>query len=432
MIVVAIVLSIVIPSATLNTENGVSLTPVEKQMKVKDYVSAPVDSLVGIDDGTTIKASNSGTSNGTIGLVLLVLAIGAFVSVCTRVGVFDQLIEAIIGSNLSIGKITTLLSLYFVACATTFGLYESAVCYIPLLINLYKRFNVKPVYAIKVLILSVSIGYIASPINPFATMIVDQIAGNTADLFMFRTITLLILTIVLNIFLQLDLRRYPINHQQQPESLSNDRFKVLNFILFLLPYIYMTIGFMPNVLFGATMTSVTVLFVMTAIVIGLVNKLTVPECIDEIFGGVNNFMVIAVSITLARTIYIILYNAQVIDTMIYKIVEVISPFNPILILIAIAILYLVVGYVILSPSALAMITLPIIAPALELVGISVASTVTLFLFIHGLSKMYSIASPLVIASINEAEVEYQSYINSIKRFSALTLGFGLILVIIIA
>lgn len=439
-IAVAILLSIFVPSSTLDTTNGIAIVPVEKTMTVEDYVSSPIDSLIGVDDGTTIKASNSGTANGTINLVLLVLAIGSFVSVATKVNVFDQLINAIISSNLSLSKITVLLSLYFVVCATTFGLYESAVCYIPLLISLYKRFNVSPLYGIKVLILSVSVGYIASPINPFATMIVDQIANNTANLFTMRIGLLIVLTIILNIFLVLELRKFDVKPNSNIiSSASGDgysnqerEFRAINIFLFLIPYIYMTIGFIPGFIFDASMSTVTIVFIVMALIIGMVNKLSITESIDQMFAGVSSFLIIGVSITLARTVYIILHNAQVIDTIVYNIVQVITPLSMVVIILAIAVLFLFISYLIPSPSALAMITMPIVAPALELVGISIASTVTLFLFIHGISKMYSITSPLVIASINEANVEYQQYVRSIVGFGLLTLVIGLGVVITIA
>lgn len=431
MIVIAIGLSVIIPGSVLDTSSDIiSLVPAENGMSVSDYISSPIDSLVGINDGSTIKSSNTGSPNGAIGLVLLVLAIGSFVTVCTRVGVFDQLIGSIINSNLGIGKITTLLSLYFVLCATTFGLYESAVCYVPLLINLYKRYNVNSLFAIKVLILSVSVGYIASPINPFATMIADQIAGNSANMFVFRTVLLLVLTVTLIIYLLVCLQKFDI--QKQVSSTEHDsQFKLLNFLIFLFPYVYMTVGFMPDFLFGATMSTVTISFIASGIIIGLINKLTLTETIDQLFLGSNNFLIIAVSITLARTVYIILFNSHVIDTIIYQIVNTISPFSIILIIICVALLFMVLSYIIPSPSALAMITLPIIAPALELVGISIASTVTLFLLIHGISKMYSITSPLVISSISNADISYKQYVASIRNYMVGVALAVLVVIIII-
>lgn len=433
MIVIAIFLSVVVPSSKLNTEAGVAIDYVPKTMTVTDYFSSPFDSLIGNSDGETIKASNTGSPSGAINLVLLVLAIGGFVGICTRVGLFDSLIGAITTSGLSLNKITVLLTLYFVVCATTFGLYESAVCYLPITIKLYKQYNVPSGYPIKVLLLSVSIGYIASPINPFATLIADQIAGNTANLFVMRSVLLIVLTVVLIVYLLFGLRKYeviPISGDKQ--IASEDKLKLINVLLFMFPYVYMTIGFVPNFIFDTSMSMVTMAFIGSGFVIGLVGKLSMTKCIDYFIDGVNSFMVMAVSITLARTVYIILFNSQVIDTIIFNIVEVISPFSAVLIIIIIAVLFLVIGYIIPSPSALAMITLPIIAPALELVGISIASTVTLFLLIHGLSKMYTLTSPLVIASLNEAEVPYQDYLYSIRPYVAFTLILGFALVLAIA
>ncbi len=415
MIVMAIFISQIIPSGTLEiVNNQVVLTKAPKTMPLTDIVNAPIDSLIGISDGQTIKASNSGTPSGAINLVLLVLAIGSFVGVCTKVGVFDQLINVITTSNTSLSKITILLTIYFVVCATTFGLYESAVCYPPVLISLYKRYNVHPIYPIKLLILAVSVGYIASPINPFATLIADQSAGVTSSLFVYRSVMLVGLTISLIGYLLLDLRKYKIVDVRNDQVKST--VKLINIILFLIPYGYMTIGFIPNLLFNASMASVTIMFIATGLVIGLVNRLSLTETIDQLLGGINNFMIIAVSITLARTVYIILFNSQVIDPIIYQVVTIIDGHSNLMIIIGISLMYFILGTFIPSPSALAMITLPIITPALELVGISSSVTVTIFLTVHGLTKMYAITSPLVISSISEANVEYGRYIKSIYKY----------------
>lgn len=430
MIIIAIFLSLSVPSSKITTNNGIGIEYIQKDMSIQDYITAPIDSLVGNSDGQTIKASNTGSPSGAIGLVLLVLAIGGFVSVCTLVGIYEQLINTIINSNLGIYKITSLLATYFVLSGATYGLYETAICYIPILISLYKRYNVQGVFAIKLLILGVSVGYIASPINPFATMIADQITGNTANLFALRSGILVVLTIVLNIYLLLGLR----NHQVCRLELctNNQNIKFTNIVLLLLPYVYMTIGFIPNLWFEASMSTVTMMFVIVGFTIGLVNKLSITEVIDNLILGINGYIILGIAIVLARTVYIILYNSQVIDTIIYSIVRLISPLSNSLILIGVTLLFLGLSYIITSPSALGMITLPIIAPALELVGISISSTVTLFLVTHGLSKMYSLVSPVVITSLDQTNTSYKTYLKEIRGYVYITMIIGFSIVFVIA
>ncbi len=414
-IMIAIFLSAVIPSNELEVEgSNITLVPSTKQLTAESIITSPIDSLIGIDDGDTIKASNTGVSNGAINLVLLVLAIGSFVSICSKLGVFEQLINMIITSNLSIYHVTTLLAIYFIASSVTYGLYETAVCYIPLTISLYKRYNVSPLYAIKLIVLSLSVGYIASPINPFATLVADQAANNTSEMFMFRTFLLVTISIAVIIYFLISLKK------QEPKMISASEvargdINYLNILMFLIPYIYMTIGFIPNLWFSATNASVTIIFLLCGIIIGLVNKYSLEKTIDALLIGASNFMVVALSITLARTVYILLYNNHVVDTIIYSIVDVSMQLNVIIVIITIGLIFLILGYVVPSPSALSMLTLPIIAPAMALVGISPAIVVSIFLLMHGINKMGSITSPLVIAAMTEAEVSYYEYVWSIAK-----------------
>lgn len=425
---VAIFMAIIVPSSDLTTTtDGIALVPSDQSISLSQIVTAPIDSLIGNNDGVTISANNSGTPAGAISLVLLVLAIGSFVSVCSKVGLFDKLINSIVNSNLSITKITILLITYFTVSGIVYGLYETAICYLPVLISLYKKYNIKPLFAIKLLITSVSIGYMASPINPFATMIADQIAG-VDSLFGFRSIFMLVLFGAVLVYLLFDLRKYDLTYKDQQSTEDQQSVGVINIILFLIPYIYMTIGFMPGVLFSATNPQVTIVFLIIAFTIAKYNGMTSDQSIDAIISGINNFMVIAISITLARSVYIILLNGHVIDPIIYTIANNISSLNFGFIILLITGLYMLLAYAIPSPSALGMMTLPIIVPTLVLVGISPEVSVTIYLITHGLSKMYSMTSPLVIACLGEGEVSYNQYMKEIRPLFTIIAAIGLIMI----
>ncbi len=426
-VVIAILLAIIIPSATLDTSSGVAnLIPTENGITFSQILTAPIDGLIGNSDGTTISSSNSGTPAGAISLVLLVLGIGSFVSVCSKVGLFDSLIDKIVYSGFKIQTITFLLITYFTASAVIYGLYETAICYLPVLISLYKKYNVKPIYAVKLLLVSVSIGYMSSPINPFATVVADQIAG-VNNLFLFRTVFMLVLYIGVVVILLKDLSKYQITTNNQVHQQTE--LSVLNLILFLLPYVYMTIGFIPNFLFSSTNPQVTIVFVVVAFILARVNGQTSDEAITSIIGGINSFMIIAISITLARSVYIILLNGQVIDPIIYSIVTAISSFNPLLIIVLILIVYGLFAYGIPSPSSLAMITMPILVPSLAMVGIGAQVTVTIYLVMHGLSKLLSMTSPLVISCLDEAGVSYNQYASELKVMIMYIGSVGLVMIL---
>ncbi len=421
-------MAIVVPSSDLTTTNdGIILVPSDQSISFSQIVTAPIDSLIGNNDGVTISANNSGTPAGAISLVLLVLAIGSFVSVCSKVGLFDELINSIVNSNLSITQITILLIAYFTVSGIVYGLYETAICYLPVLISLYRKYNIKPIFAIKLLITSVSIGYMASPINPFATMIADQIAG-VDSLFGLRSIFMLILFGAVLAYLLFDIRKYDLTFQVEECTENQQSVGIVSIILFCIPYIYMTIGFMPGLLFSATNSQVTILFLVIAFMIAKYNGLTNDQSIDAIISGINNFIVIAISITLARSVYIILLNGHVIDPIIYTIATNISSLNSGLIILLIIGLYMLFAYVIPSPSALGMMTLPIIVPTLVLVGIGAEVSVTIYLIAHGLTKMYSMTSPLVIACLGEGELSYNQYLVEIRPLFTILAVIGLIMI----
>lgn len=421
MVMVAIFIALLVPSSDIViNDEGYYLSYYPKDFTVSDIVRSPLDSLIGKNDGQTIKVTNEGTANGVLSLVLLIFSIGSFVAVCSYVGVFEQVINLIINSRLKLEFITGLLVVFFVLNAATWGLYESAFVYVPILQSLYQRFKIKSIFPVKLLVLSLSVGYIASPINPFATMIADQSASVEANLFAPRLLLLTCLSIALIVYLVQDIKqqRGRLTFIQATNSVS--QLNGFNLLFFCIPYIYMTIGLIWFSQF-VTLISIALMFLIISVLICLSNQLGLETGISQLCNGASKVTMVAMSIILSRVVYIVLFNSHVIDTIIYHLVLLLEPLSHPVIIIFVFLIILLCGFFIPSPSALAFMTLPILAPALALLGISPSITVTVFLLAHGLTKMFAVTSPLVIAAVGVQRISYLSYVYSVRFFLGITL-----------
>ncbi len=433
MIIFTILLSLMIKPANYDYQtNNLSkenLIASDERLSFGDILNAPVDSLIGNDDGLSIHVKNSGKSNGAMSLILLVLAIGSFVYLCERLSIFNNLFTLITNLPLSLGSISAILISYFTLSAVSYGLYESALCYLPILVAIYKRYNVPRIFALKLLILPLAIGYMASPINPFATIVASEIVGvNPAEQALVRSILLIILLISLIVYLLRELKTYSV--EDKPKLSESNSINYYNLILFICPYIIMTIGFIPNFGFNLSLGALTTIFIIFAIVIGLVNKLKLEVIIDYLLCGAKLYMLMALTIGLARMIYVLLYNANIIDPIIVNISLLLVNLNSFSLVIVLFLIFAVFAIFIPSPSALAMVTLPIIAPALALIGFDKSTTVSIYLIAHGALKMISISSPVLIAGLAEIELDYRSYVRSIFPFFIYCIIISLLLITI--
>ncbi len=417
----AIFLSQVITGADITVENNnYVITEYESKLGFRDYMQAPLLSLFGVDDGQSITLVKEGRRIGVASLVLLVYSIGLFVLVCTSTNLFERIINYITSRKISIELITLCLIIYLILSASTYGLYESAICYVPLIGKIYSDYNVSKMYYLKVVIISLAIGYIASPINPFATLIADQVAANSLNMVGFRTALLIGLSITFICLMIFDLRQ---ELNSDMSIIDNDNTQVaidnklaISIMLFLCPYGYMIIGLMPNVGFKATLNQVALTFISFAIIMAVVNELEINEWKDTVITTLKTFSLVNLIIVIGRMIYVILYNAHTIDPLIYKIVQSLTGLSRLQIIIIIFFILFTLGLMISSPSALALVTLPLLTPALLHLGISASVTVSIFLLAHGLTKIISLTSPLVVYSLDYNQISLTNYIMSIIKY----------------
>ncbi len=103
------------------------------------------------------------------------------------------------------------------------------------------------------------------------------------------------------------------------------------------------------------------------------------------------------------------------DTLINYMTLVLNERSFVVIIILLMFFYLVMGFLIPSTSALALVTIPIIGSAMMLIGFEGALTVTIYQSMIGVLKIIAPTSPLVIALLSLTGVEYSIWFKSIIK-----------------
>jgi uncharacterized ion transporter superfamily protein YfcC len=111
----------------------------------------------------------------------------------------------------------------------------------------------------------------------------------------------------------------------------------------------------------------------------------------------------------------LLYNSYMSDTLINYMTLVLNERSFVVIIILLMFFYLVMGFLIPSTSALALVTIPIIGSAMMLIGFEGALTVTIYQSMIGVLKIIAPTSPLVIALLSLTGVEYSIWFKSIIK-----------------
>lgn len=203
---------------------------------------------------------------------------------------------------------------------------------------------------------------------------------------------------------------------------------VHNFILLLLAYtiFYLVIGVMG---YGWYVGEIATLFLAMGVASGVAIGKSASDIASLFVEGMKDILSAAMVVGLAGGIVIILKNGGIIDTILYGLSKSMSDFGKVA---SVEIMYGIqtfINVIIPSGSAKAAITMPIMAPFSDLIGISRQATVMAFQFGDGFTNMITPTSGVLIGALGVAKIPYQKWFKWAWKFILLMVIIGAILLI---
>lgn len=200
------------------------------------------------------------------------------------------------------------------------------------------------------------------------------------------------------------------------------------FILLLLTYtiVFLIVGVMG---YGWYVMEIATLF----LALGVASGLSIDKSADDIaklfLEGVKDILSAAIIIGLAGGIIVTLDEGGIIDSILYGLSQAMVNFGEIA---SIGVMYMiqtVINVAIPSGSAKAAITMPIMAPFSDLIGVSRQATVMAFQFGDGFTNMITPTSGVLIAVLGVARIPYDKWVKWVWPLVALLIVVGFLLLI---
>jgi len=155
-----------------------------------------------------------------------------------------------------------------------------------------------------------------------------------------------------------------------------------------------------------------------------------PNKITKLFlDGVKDILPAAMIVGLAGGIIVILEDGKIIDTILHSVSSSMKNFGN---LASVTIMYLiqtVINIFIPSGSAKAALTMPIMAPFSDLIGISRQATVMAFQFGDGFTNMITPTSGVLIGVLGVARIPYEKWVKWVTPLIILLMILGFLLLI---
>jgi uncharacterized ion transporter superfamily protein YfcC len=444
--------------------------------RVGDFFLAPVNGLYGLQDLETEKVTpgGAGTLFGAVGVFAFVLAIGAFMTMVLATGALDvaigKLAYAVRGRPwLVIVAVMSLFSLL----GTTMGWADETLGFYPLLIPLMLTLGYDRMAAAGMIIVSATVGAMASTVNPFSIGVASEFAGvGIGDGIGLRWIGWAVLTAVAIAYVVWYAQRVKgrperslvgftgedraaVTKEQSAATLTlTGRQKlvlgitVLTFVLLVFsvipwdsilhledkvdPYTHEPIDndYWWNL--GWWFPELTALFLVAAVIVGLVAGYGEKEITANITQGLRDFIGAGIAVVLARGVTVILNNTKTIDTILHWMEGAVGGTSSGVFAGLVLVINTGIAFIIPSSSGHATLAMPLLAPLGDFADVSRPLVVTAWSWGAGIARFVTPTSAVVMAGIALAGVRYDRWIRFVLPLMGLLAATSVVMLIIAA
>ena len=363
-----------------------------------------------------------------IDVSLFVLIIGGFIGVVTATGAIDAGIgRAMVRLKGRENWMIPFLMALFALGGTTYGMAEETLAFYVLLIPVMIAAGYDAVVAVAVILLGAGVGVLGSTINAFATVIASDAAGVTfADGLWLRLVILVVSWLVTVAFVM----RYAARVKADPsKSLVFDK-KAANEAHFLgakasaeLPFTGLQQVVL--ILFGLTfavmiwgvssqgwwMAQMSGLFLVAAIVIGIIARLGEARLVEAFLSGARDLLGVALIIGLARGIVVVMDAGLITDTILNAAEKSVAGLPKVAFINVIYWIEVGMSFLVPSTSGLAVLTMPILAPVADFAGVKRELVVTAFATGSGIVNLITPTSAVVMGGLAIGRVPYERWLR---------------------
>jgi uncharacterized ion transporter superfamily protein YfcC len=439
--------------------------------RVGDFFLAPVNGLYGLQDPETgvVLPFGVGRLFGAVGVFAFVLAIGAFMTMVLATGALDvaigRLAYAVRGRPwLVIVAVMALFSLL----GTTMGWADETLGFYALLIPLMLTLGYDRMTAAGTIIASATVGAMASTVNPFSIGVASEFADvGIGDGIGLRWIGWFVLTAITIAYVV----RYAERVKAQPDrslvgfapedaaevekeqsaaslTLTGRQKLVLAITAFSFALLVFSVIPWDSILhleelvdpvthepipndpwwnLGWWFPELTALFLVAAVVVGLVAGYGESEITGNITQGFRDFIGAGIAVILARGVTVILNNTQTIDTILSWMEDAVSGTNSAVFTSLVLIINTGIAFIIPSSSGHATLAMPLLAPLGDFADVSRPLVVTGWSWGAGIARFITPTSAVVMAGIALAGVRYDRWIRFMLPLMGLLLVASLVM-----
>jgi len=332
-------------------------------------------------------------------IIGFVLIVGGAFAVLQKTEAIDAMIKAIAQAHTHSPLVRAMIIPFFVTMfslgGATFGMNEEAIPFVLIFVPLALALGYDSIVGVSIPFVGSQVGFAAAFLNPFNVGIAQGIAG--VPMFSgigYRVLVWLAATALTAGFLMWYAARIRRDPQRSPTYAMDQQLRrvpaagvpvfagitrthravLWTFLLTLATMVFGVIRYQWFI------EEIAALFIVMAIVVALIGRLGSDGFVDAFLHGARDMVTTALVIALARGTLVLAREAHIIDTMLHALTPLVQSSSPVFAAQKMFLIQSVINFFIHSGSGQAALTMPIMAPLADLVGVSRQTAILAFQF----------------------------------------------------
>lgn len=381
--------------------------------------------------------------NQAASLIFFIFIIGAVFNLIQHTGTVNVFVYKLLKKfKNSPTLLTFILFTGFALAATFLGMGAEFIPLIPILLILSKEMGYDRLFGVSILLIPEGVGWSTAITNPFTVQIAQQIAElPIGSGIMLRIIMFIVCFIIGFVFLMQYGRR--VKKDPSKSKMPEDKFilgKETALVDQPITKRHFWIAIVSLVLFGLILYAVQTMgwgliemtggFFTVGLLTILISGMSGEESMKAFIEGLQIMIVPALIVGFARGIQVVMQEGQIIDTILFQAANMLQQMPDMMAVEGMYVFQTMLNFFIPSASGQAMVSMPLMVPLADLLGITRQTAVLAFISGDGFSNMVIPTNGVLMAIIGIAMVPFEKWFKFVfPLFLILTIVAGVFLAV---
>ena len=340
--------------------------------------------------------------------------------------IIAKIMKKLKGHNASVVCMTVLIFMLF---GSFFGMFEELVTLLPIITVFMLSLGLDTMTGLGACLLAACFGFSAAITNPFSVGLASEVVGvSITDGVWLRAVFFVIVYATLCAFLVLYAKKIQKNPLLSPtyeidlekrESISdvtaahsddNRLFKLFS-VFFIIQGVVLLLIATVRVISDYAIPILSVSFLGTGIVIGLLATERKSEVFKHLLSGAISMLPAIVMIALASSVKLVMTESGIIDTIMHYVIELLSGKSKFLAVILIYFLILFLQIFIGSASAKIILVMPIVMPIARALGLTPTLVILAYCMADGFTDVILPTNPILLVALSISKVSYAKWVR---------------------